>query len=94
LTIKEKFSYFSDEPISLIEEDKFNFNFYVDAIYDILNNSEKITTIGLFGKWGIGKSSILYLLKEKFQNSNNRFIILDAWTLTQLFKTRFFTIYQ
>lgn len=85
MLINKKFKYLSDKPITLKEHDKFNFNFYVDEIEDILNNSHEIMNIGLYGKWGIGKSSILHLLKERFKESDNKLIILDAWTLSQYY---------
>lgn len=72
-------SFISSSPISKNEEDIFNFKHYAKKIQKkIQNNSDnpEPLTIGVFGKWGEGKTSFLNLVekqidvwkKEKEQN--------------------------
>ncbi|WP_299162241.1 P-loop NTPase fold protein [uncultured Tenacibaculum sp.] len=72
-------SFISSSPISKSEEDIFNFKHYAKKIQKIIQNSSdnpEPLTIGVFGKWGEGKTSFLNLVekqidvwkKEKEQN--------------------------
>lgn len=57
---------------------------YADNLEKIINNtpSKEVFTIGLFGGWGTGKSSIINTSKgviEKQSKNKVKFIIYDAW---------------
>jgi Cdc6-like AAA superfamily ATPase len=81
---KKTLRYLKDDPILSKEQDKLNFDYLINTIQDILTNSESPINIGLFGKWGVGKSSILNLLDERLRNvTDMKFIIIDTWLLSQ-----------
>jgi hypothetical protein len=57
----------SDNPVTLEHDDKFGFEPYVKSLGDaILNlNTEDLPfTVGIFGGWGTGKTSLMHLLRN------------------------------
>lgn len=51
-----------------------------DVIADLVTSSEGSRVIGLAGKWGAGKSTVIGLLRELLsQRSNARLFVFDAW---------------
>lgn len=51
-----------------------------DVIADLVTSSEGSRVIGLAGKWGAGKSTVISLLRELLsQRSNARLFVFDAW---------------
>lgn len=56
---------------------------YADNLISVINNvpKDKVFTIGLFGGWGTGKSSIIKTAQSKIEadNKNIKFITYDAW---------------
>ena len=58
-------------------EDLLGFRIHADLLIDVINDETILpVTIGVFGDWGSGKSSILQMIKEKFEekidgNENN-----------------------
>jgi len=80
---KEKeidFKFLKDEPIG--KDSKGFFDFYHDsvspALHSIINNETCVHTVGLFGRWGTGKSTIVKLLKED-SKENLQIIEFDCW---------------
>lgn len=67
-----------DEPTSL-DADEFAHRSYVDVLTQAFSVAEQPTTIGLFGPWGVGKSSILLELKETLRSDVCAFVLFDAW---------------
>lgn len=62
--------------------DAFNHAAYARAIFKILSGNRTPLSIGLFGPWGIGKStiiSILFKLILESENSNLKAIYFNAW---------------
>jgi hypothetical protein len=74
-----------DKEISLSKEnDYLKTEIYANNLSEIINNApiNKVFTIGLFGDWGTGKSSIIETSRtniETEKKSKVRFIIYDAW---------------
>ncbi|QWK20282.1 MAG: KAP family NTPase [Hydrogenobacter thermophilus] len=72
-----------DREINLLENDILGTSVYVEAIRKIIENPEIITpcTIGIFGSWGSGKTSIIKTLKEIYEKKNEKIkvFIYDAW---------------
>ncbi len=78
--MKDKF--IIDKEINLNEDDFLNTKIYSDNLTKIIRNTEpnKVFTIGLFGKWGTGKSSIINTSEQDFKDKNKiKFIKYDAW---------------
>lgn len=63
------------------DEDAFLHKTYADTILEIITNSENKPpmSIGLFGSWGIGKSSIINIIKNESEKSNIVPIYFNAW---------------
>ncbi|MFP8951657.1 P-loop NTPase fold protein [Natrialbaceae archaeon A-arb3/5] len=76
-------NFLSDEPIASDEEDAFQHTEYVDALERILGTVEPPWHIGIFGKWGSGKTSIIRLLFSRIeeQDANGKTVCIefDAW---------------
>lgn len=70
-----------DKEINLYEFDFLQTKPYADSLTRIINNTEenKVFTIGLFGSWGSGKSSIIETSSKDFNQSKVKFISYDAW---------------
>ena len=79
--------YNSDVAISKEEDDKFLHRHYASVLKDILLKSKTPINIGLFGKWGVGKSSVLHLFEEcvdrDIELSNFTYVEIDVWGLTE-----------
>lgn len=89
---KLKLKFVKDEPI--LEDSETYFDFYhksfVPALTDILDVSNGVRTIGLFGGWGTGKSTVIRQLEK-----NDAFIVLtfDVWKYKDDALRRAFLIY-
>lgn len=72
---------FVDEPIGNIDSDEFGHKNYVDVIKNIIDNCQnKQLNIGLFGKWGVGKTTIINLLKNRIDNSKKyKTVLFECW---------------
>ena len=79
----ERKKYFlKDSYLLSIDDDKFNQSVIIKNLRMLIENSEPPFNIALIGKWGLGKSSIINLLLDKYKNSkNNDYIIgeINAW---------------
>ena len=69
-----------DEVINLSQKDLLGTKVYVEALKNIIKNCDTPYTIGIFGSWGSGKSSIIKTLKEDLKDEEKiGFFIYDAW---------------
>lgn len=75
--------YSSDEPISIPEEDIFNrqkFAREVVSMLDAFKNNESYV-IGLYAKWGSGKTSTINLINKELESRKDIICInINAWT--------------
>ena len=63
-----KLDFIKDEEISLNgEKDLLGTKPYVTTLLEIIKRSETPFTIGLFGGWGTGKSSVINTIKESLK---------------------------
>ena len=70
----------SDRPISNATDDSLKNNRYAIALADFIQGSDTPITIGIQGGWGTGKTSLLNLLKFKFEESSKCLVVLvNAW---------------
>jgi len=77
-----KINYIPDKEINLEIKDFLGAKPYVETLSEIIRKTNTPFTIGLFGGWGVGKSSIIKTIKEKFNNDSNSGIEIftyDAW---------------
>lgn len=69
--MSDSIHFLGDNPISKPEEDLFNFKHYAEKVQKLIqlnsSNPEPIT-IGIYGKWGEGKTSFLNLIENKIDH--------------------------
>jgi predicted KAP-like P-loop ATPase len=77
---------FSDIPT---KKDEFGFSLYVSALEELINETAIVDTpitIGVFGAWGSGKTSLMSMLLERFDSpipESNLVIWFDSWRYSQ-----------
>jgi len=81
-------AFLDDRPIGTSKDDEFNYTLFVDQLENVITNCETPANIGLFGRWGVGKTSILNLLEERIHEKpelEKRFdyVRIDAWKLSK-----------
>ncbi len=94
--IQDEERYFiRDEVLKSIEEDEFGHKNFASVLKNIIDRQKTPLNIGIFGKWGVGKSSIVSLYKrlikdelvKKAGDTNNpqkfAFIEVPVWKYTQ-----------
>ncbi|MBC7226249.1 MAG: SUMF1/EgtB/PvdO family nonheme iron enzyme [Thermoflexales bacterium] len=55
----------TDRPIQTRSEDRLNFADYADILADIILTADTPITLGIFGPWGSGKTSLMRLVAER-----------------------------
>jgi ABC-type multidrug transport system fused ATPase/permease subunit len=75
------FKFISEKPKIGNDEDKLLFGHeeIVETLRLMTFKSPESFTIGLYGKWGVGKSTIVETLQEKLRTDNIPLIIFDVW---------------
>lgn len=68
----EKKLYLSDDPIDEIKDDKFHHAIYADILLKIIKDVKSPFNIGLFGRWGTGKTSIIKFLIQKIDEIDEK----------------------
>lgn len=78
---KEKKFFLKDSELISIDDDRFNQKDVVDNLRLIIENTNPPYNIALIGKWGIGKSSIVNLLLDKYRKDSDNYIVqeINAW---------------
>ena len=57
-----------------------DFNLYTNAIVKIIKESYPKFTIGLFGDWGTGKTTLIYSIYDILKNDNNSILVrFESW---------------
>lgn len=72
------------------KEDLFHHSDFVDVLEYVIENSDTPDTslnVALYGRWGVGKSTILNFLEERVNTKENlqnkyQFVNIDAWKLS------------
>lgn len=68
-----------DDVIKSVDDDQFGHQIYADTLKSIIEaESPGVISVGLFGKWGQGKSSIVEILKKSLQPNINP-VVFNAW---------------
>ena len=76
------FVFLTDQPLttkSELDDPKFGHREIAKALVKSIEKCPTPFTIGLFGKWGSGKSSIANLLKKDLEKKNIPVAIFDVW---------------
>ena len=78
---KEKKYFLKDSELISIDDDRFNQKDVVNNLRLIIENTNPPYNIALIGKWGIGKSSIINLLLDKYRKDSENYIVqeINAW---------------
>lgn len=86
-----QFNFLKDEPITRENSDFFRFyhDNFSPALKRIVENKTCVHTIGLFGQWGTGKSTIIDLLKSE---TNQKVFVFDLWKYQEDSLRRIFLI--
>ena len=67
-----------DEPVPL-SADAFGHRDYADALVSIITDDSPPPTIGVFGPWGVGKSTIIGGIQDRLSGGEVAFVYFDAW---------------
>lgn len=71
-----------DREIENKENDRFGHIHFAEILYSLIKNNDAPFSIGLLGKWGVGKSSIKKLCRNEFllkDKSKYKIIDFNAW---------------
>lgn len=76
---KTSYCFLNDRPTN--HDDIGSHQTIAEKIYQIIHsNIKRPFVFGLFGEWGVGKSSIIEMLqKESLKNRETKIIVVDAW---------------
>ncbi len=77
-----KFNLLSDQPLKSetdFESAKFGHKEIAETLTSLIINCPTPFTIGLFGRWGAGKSTISYMLKKAMSENKFGFVLFDVW---------------
>ena len=66
--MENKSIYIQDDVIKDLEQDTFGHKHIAEAVLESIKFTKPPFTIGIFGGWGTGKSSLLELIKNKLIN--------------------------
>ena len=77
----EKIKFFLDMPIAADREQDVRFGHLgiADNLREIILQCPLPFTIGLFGRWGSGKTTIINILKKKLQDNKIAVVKFDVW---------------
>ncbi|WP_371504290.1 P-loop NTPase fold protein [Nitrosopumilus adriaticus] len=76
----DQYRIFNDEP--KVQPLALNYDEYVETISKVITHSKPPYTIGIFGTWGTGKSSVMKNVQDKISGKCN-FIEFNAWRFEQ-----------
>jgi hypothetical protein len=71
--------YIEDGVLRDLEQDIFGHKHIADAVVDSILHTDPPFTIGIFGGWGTGKSSLLKIIDSKLSSNNIATATIDAW---------------
>ena len=80
--------YYHDNALVKKDDDEFQHTHYVSVLKDILLKSQTPINVGLYGKWGVGKSSIVHMLREEIEEDEElsrkfKYVEVDTWGISQ-----------
>lgn len=70
----------TDNEIKKISEDSLSYKALSETLEEIIISSETPLTIGLYGIWGSGKTSLMQMTRDQLKNKDNlKTVWFDAW---------------
>lgn len=73
----------TDQPIRAVESDLLESEKYANALSSFIKESDTPLTIGMQGEWGTGKTSLMYMIREKLDSfSEENYAIATSWVNT------------
>src|SRR6478672_11607857 len=77
-TLESNYNIISDETTNNIE--LLDFGRYSQKLAELIKNSDPKFTVGIFGKWGTGKTTLMNMIMNELEK-NNRIVTVwfDAW---------------
>ncbi|MFA6518243.1 MAG: P-loop NTPase fold protein [Candidatus Shapirobacteria bacterium] len=79
-----KFKFLPDTPLSSTKDTvMFGHEQVAKALLNIVVGSTPPFTIGLYGGWGSGKSTVINLLAEELDNINVKHVVFDVWKYSE-----------
>lgn len=87
--VEEKGLFVSDNAIDNYDQDKFGQRHIADIILETIKQTKPPFTIGIFGGWGTGKSSLLKMIDGQIKNEKGLIsVTIDAWNYSSAEKLR------
>ena len=82
--MKNKITSITDQPIRDVESDLLESEKYATALSTFVLESDTPLTIGMQGEWGTGKTSLMYMIKEKLDGfaMEEDYAIATSWVNT------------
>ena len=74
----------SDKPINDLQEDKLEREEFINNIFRIIkdNSNKDGIVLGVEGKWGSGKTSVLNILENKLLSENRLVFKFNPWNFS------------
>ena len=69
----------TDNEVKLQSEDSLRFKTLCDTLSGIVLNSQTPITIGVFGEWGSGKTSLMRLTENELKSKDTKTVWFNAW---------------
>jgi predicted KAP-like P-loop ATPase len=66
----------SDNPQA---KDRLGFQPMADILVDVTEQTEPPFTIGIFGEWGSGKTTLMTLVRRQLEDRNAKTVWFNAW---------------
>lgn len=79
---REEMKLIDEKPIETRAEDWFKHQYYVDILKEILSKCPTPYCVGLFGRWGAGKTGIVKILETELKNESRdtyEILYFDTW---------------
>lgn len=78
--IKQKFTVLQDKPRENGEIDNFGHGEIANSVIEVIRNAPRPFNIGIYGQWGVGKSTICKIIKGRLlKEEGYKVVYFDTW---------------